>query len=159
MLVRYEESRYVTFILVFAVCMTRERNLMTIHKRHHRRYSDRTDSLWLLDCHEIKFNRILSCAYVLYADDVTIREIRGKRNSSVFDNSISNLRRLINVNDLIEFFVDKRALCQFEHVPIWAGSNFDLSRRSFFFYTKTCRNNYLAIANSICHTMILFLHW
>lgn len=34
---------------------------------------------------------------------------------------------------LIEFFVDKLPLCEFEHVPIRAHFNFDLSRPGLFF--------------------------
>lgn len=122
----------------------------------------RTISLSMLwqsrNCDEIKFNPIHSRAYVLQDGDMKIRGIRGKWVQ--VDNSIGNPRRLINVNDLIEFFIDKPALCQFEHVSICAHSNFDLPELpSFFFHAKTCRNNYLVIANSIRHTMILFLCW
>lgn len=67
-----------------------------------------------------------------------IREIREfKRNSMAIDK-----------RPLIEFFVDKLLLCQCEHIPIWAHSNFDLSWPGFF-SRGMCWNNYFAVANSI----------
>lgn len=59
---------------------------------------------------------------------------------------------------LIEFLVDKLPLCELEHVPIWAHSSFDLSRPDLF-SREICRNNYLAVVNSIFRcTAISSLH-